>query len=40
MLPTDVETDKARADFQNGVLTVSLPKAEAVKPRTITVKAK
>ncbi len=40
MLPTEVETDKAKAEFQNGVLTIILPKAEAVKPRTITVKAK
>jgi HSP20 family protein len=40
MLPTDVETDKAKADFENGILTVTLPKAEQVKPRTITVKAK
>ncbi len=40
MLPTDVQTEKAKADFENGVLTVTLPKAEAVKPRTITVKAK
>ena len=39
MLPTDVETDKAKADFQNGVLTVTLPKAEAVKPKTISIKA-
>ncbi|MEJ5226162.1 MAG: Hsp20/alpha crystallin family protein, partial [Anaerolineales bacterium] len=40
MLPTDVQTDKARADFENGVLTITLPKAEAVKPRTITIKTK
>lgn len=40
LLPTQVETDKAKAEFQNGVLTITLPKAEAVKPRTITVKAK
>jgi HSP20 family protein len=40
MLPTDVQTDKARADFEDGVLTITLPKAETVKPRTITVKAK
>jgi HSP20 family protein len=39
-LPTDVQTDKAKADFENGVLTVTLPKAETVKPKTITVKAK
>lgn len=40
MLPTEVQTDKAKADFENGILTVSLPKAEAVKPRTINIKAK
>jgi HSP20 family protein len=40
MLPTEVEGDKARAEFEDGVLTVTLPKAETVKPKTITVKAK
>lgn len=40
MLPTDVQTEKAKADFENGVLTIVLPKAEAVKPKTITIKAK
>ncbi len=40
MLPTDVQTDKAKADFENGVLTITLPKAEAVKPKTIAIKAK
>jgi HSP20 family protein len=39
-LPTDVQTEKAKGDFENGVLTITLPKAEAVKPKTITVKAK
>ncbi len=39
-LPTAVKSDKAQAEFENGVLTVTLPKAEEVKPRTITVKAK
>ncbi len=39
-LPTDVETEKANADFENGVLTVTLPKSEAVKPKTINIKAK
>jgi HSP20 family protein len=40
MLPTDVQTDKAKADFENGILTITLPKAEAVKPKTIAIKAK
>ena len=39
-LPTDVVADKAQADFSNGILTITLPKAEEVKPKTITVKAK
>lgn len=39
-LPTTVESDKAKAEFEDGVLTVTLPKAEAVKPKMITVKAK
>ena len=39
-LPTNVVADKAQADFDNGILTITLPKAEEVKPKTITVKAK
>jgi HSP20 family protein len=39
-LPTDVVADKAKAEFENGILTITLPKADEVKPRTITVKAK
>ncbi len=39
-LPTDVQTDKAKADFEDGVLTITMPKAETVKPRTISIKAK
>ncbi len=39
-LPTDVKAEKAQAEFENGVLTVTLPKAEEVKPKTITVKSK
>jgi HSP20 family protein len=39
-LPTDVVADKAKADFENGILTITLPKAEEVKPKMITVKAK
>jgi HSP20 family protein len=40
MLPTDVKADKAKADFENGVLTITMPVAEAVKPKSITIKAK
>lgn len=39
-LPTDVRSEKATAEFENGVLTITLPKAEEVKPKMITVKAK
>jgi HSP20 family protein len=40
MLPTTVIADKAKAEFENGILTITLPKAEEVRPKTITVKAK
>jgi HSP20 family protein len=40
MLPTDVQLDKAKADFENDNLTITLQKAETVKPKTITIKAK
>ena len=39
-LPTDVVADKAKADFENGILTITLPKADEVKPKTIAIKAK
>ena len=39
-LPSDVVADKSKADFDNGILTITLPKSEEVKPKTITVKAK
>ena len=39
-LPTEVVADKAKAEFENGILTITLPKADEVKPKTITVKAK
>ena len=38
-LPTLVQSDKIEATFQNGELTLVLPKAEEVKPRSIKVKA-
>jgi HSP20 family protein len=40
MLPTGVVSDKAKADFENGILTITLPKSESVKPRTITIRTK
>ncbi|WKZ35709.1 MAG: Hsp20/alpha crystallin family protein [Anaerolineales bacterium] len=39
-LPTNVVADKAKADFENGILTITLPKAEEAKPKTITIKTK
>jgi HSP20 family protein len=38
-LPGGLETDQAEADYTDGVLTLSFPKAEEVKPKTIEVKA-
>jgi HSP20 family protein len=40
VLPTSVNAEKAEAEFENGILTLTLPKVEEVKPKTITVKAK
>jgi len=39
-LPTSIVAEDAKAEFENGVLTLTLPKAEEVKPKTIKVKAK
>lgn len=39
-LPVSVNPDKATAEFENGVLTLTLPKAEEVKPKSIAIKAK
>ncbi len=38
-LATTVNSDKAQADFDLGVLTLTLPKAESAKPRQIKVGA-
>jgi HSP20 family protein len=38
-LPFNVEADKVSARFNKGVLYITLPKAEAEKPRKISVKA-
>jgi HSP20 family protein len=36
-LPTGLEPDKATATFDNGILTLRVPKAEQVKPRQIRI---
>jgi HSP20 family protein len=38
-LPTSVDSDHVSASFQNGILTVTVPKAERARPREIPVKA-
>ena len=37
-LPTLIDPDKAEATFRHGELTLVLPKAESVKPRSIKIK--
>jgi HSP20 family protein len=36
-LPTAVAADKVKADYKDGVLTVTLPKAEEAKPKQIAI---
>jgi HSP20 family protein len=36
-LPTAVASDKVKADYKDGVLTITLPKAEEAKPKQIAV---
>jgi HSP20 family protein len=36
-LPTDVDAAKTQANLKNGILTLSIPKAEAHRPKTIKV---
>ena len=38
-LPVDVDPDRVEARFAHGVLTITMPKSEAARPRKITVKA-
>lgn len=37
-LPADVQVDKVTAEFKDGVLKVTLPKKEEVKPKSIPIK--
>jgi len=39
-LPRGLNTDKAKAGFDNGILTLTIPKSEKTKPKQIKVKAK
>jgi len=39
-LPGGLEADKAEADYTDGVLTLTFPKAEEVKPKSIKVTTK
>ncbi|MCH7492922.1 Hsp20/alpha crystallin family protein [Patescibacteria group bacterium] len=36
-MPTNVQGDKAEAVFENGMLRITIPKTEAVKPKSIKV---
>jgi HSP20 family protein len=40
VLPEGLEPDKAEASFEDGVLTLSIPKAPEAKPKVIKVKGK
>jgi HSP20 family protein len=36
-LPNTLDTEKVAADYKNGVLTISLPKKESAKPKSVKV---
>jgi HSP20 family protein len=36
-LPADVDSDKIKAEFKDGVLVVEVPKPEKSKPKRITI---
>jgi HSP20 family protein len=39
-IPDEVQSDKVSAAYENGVLTVTLPKREEVKPKKVTIEVK
>lgn len=39
-LPVPVVAEKAKAELEDGILVLTLPKAEDIRPKTITVKVK
>lgn len=39
MLPIDVQANQVEAEFEHGVLKLTMPKSEAAKPRRIAVKS-
>ena len=38
-LPSEVDTEKVDAVYKDGVLTITLPKSETVKPKKIEIKS-
>jgi len=39
-LPSEIDEGKVKAEYANGLLTITLPKAEKAKPKQISVKVK
>jgi HSP20 family protein len=39
-LPVGIKGDEIKAEFENGLLVLSIPKAEETKPKTIQIRAK
>lgn len=36
-LPTDVQSDKAKATYKDGILTITIPKTESAEPKSIKI---